>query len=136
MVTVSTVVQRAIKRSGVVPLGQAPSNAEVSDGVDAFNDMVFSWENKNIDIGHTTKGLNDTFPFADKHILGVTALLAINLAGTNGVDVGADVVRDAQKGWQALLSEYNEAPEDVEIDRGLTTTPSQNGFMSDFINDT
>lgn len=134
MATMRDVVIGGLKQTGVVPLGQAPENAEVADGLDVLNDMMHSWAANGVDITHTTKTLLETFPLADKHLAGVKAMLAIKICGTNGAQPSAATVLDAKYGWIALQAVYIVAPENPQIDRGLTTTPGQRFSGSDIIN--
>lgn len=134
MATMQHVVTRALKRLALVPLGGAADYRELQLGNFALNDMLSSWE---VDLGaaysHTDKDLTDVFPFDDEHIQGVAAMLAIRLLDEKGKESSASIEYDAKQGWLSLQATYIESPEDVEIDRGLTTTPSQALFQNDIL---
>ncbi len=134
MATMRDVVISGIRQTGLLPLGQAPNNAEVVDGLEALNDMMHGWKANGVDISHTTKTLLQTFPLADMHLSGVKALLAVKMCGVNGAEPSAATVLDAKAGWRALQAAYISAPENVQIDKGLTTTPGQRFANSDIIN--
>lgn len=134
MATMQHVATRALKRLGLVPLGGTADYRELQLANFALNDMISSWE---VDLGaafsHTDKDLTDVFPFDDEHVQGVAAMLAIRLLDEKGKESSPSIEYDARQGWLSLQASYVESPEDVEIDRGLTTTPSQALFQNDIL---
>jgi hypothetical protein len=133
MATMQHVVNRALKRLGLVPLGKAADFRELTTGNAALNDMLSSWES---DFGpaysHLDRDLSDAFPLDDEHIQGVSALLAERLLDEKGKEISDPIRRDARQGWLTLQSLYVEAPE-AEYDRGLTTTPLQANYNNDIL---
>jgi hypothetical protein len=119
MGTMSDVVTAALKRLRVINARRTPDAYAMDDGIKALNAMLHSWKGNGVDIGHMDLDSGDDFPLDDEHVQGVTAMLAIRLADSYGLEPAASIVRDATEGWSALLAEYVE-PGDAEIDNGLT----------------
>ncbi len=68
-------------------------------------------------------GLNDMFPLADKHVQGVKALLAVQLAPECGQEASATIQRAAERGRKLIIADYVKAPASQQ-DPGLTWMPS------------
>jgi hypothetical protein len=109
--TTADIVRGAYLRLGLIRANGQPTAAEADVGLIALNDMMFSWANDGVDIGHTALALSDTFSLDDKFHGGVKAMLAIRLAEENGDDLKPKLVDDAGQGWMALQAAYIEAPE-------------------------
>lgn len=125
MATVRDVVQGAYARLGLLPLGQNLDPDRAIQGLEAFSDMLSSWEAHGLDIGFLSPlGLSDDFPLDARHVQGVKALLAVQLASNSGVEALPAVQNEAKRGWNAILAQYIPAPE-ADQDRGLTCLPSQ-----------
>ncbi len=63
MTTVQTIVTRALRRGGVLQVGETPDAMESADALAMFNEMLFAWKAVSVDIGHSTAALTDTFLF-------------------------------------------------------------------------
>lgn len=137
MATMQQVIERAIRRMGVTDINQPVPVVEIAAALDPFNDMLHDWRNTlGSAYSHTTKALTDTFPLADRYVQGTAALLAFRLLDEKGKAISESLERDARRGWQSISASYIQAPEDVEIDTGLTTTPLQGSGEFDIINNT
>jgi hypothetical protein len=125
MATMQDIVERAIQRLGVTPIGQSPDPLEIQDGLDALNEMMHAWKRQlGTDYSHFTLGASAPFPLANKFRAGVAAMLAFRLLDEAGKQASEQLVRDARNGWTALQAHFVSSVEDVEIDPGLTTTPA------------
>lgn len=125
MTTMQDIVERAIQRTAIIPLGQSPDPLAIQDGLEALNEMMHSWKRHlGSDYSYFSLGLSDAFPMANKFRHGVAALLAFRLLDEAGKQPSAQLIKDARGGWLAIQSNFVASVEDVEIDPGLTTTPS------------
>ncbi len=125
MATVRDVVQGAYVRLGLLPLGQNLDPDRAAQGLEALNDMLASWAAHGLDIGFTSPlGLSEDFPLDARHVQGVKALLAVQLASNSGIEALPPVQNEAKRGWSAILAQYIPPPK-AEQDRGLTCMPSQ-----------
>ncbi|MEM8575526.1 MAG: hypothetical protein AAGF48_12925 [Pseudomonadota bacterium] len=120
MATMSDIVTRALKRLRVNNPRQTPDGVDISDGLDALNDMMHSWKGEGVDTDHDTLKLSDVFPLDDEHIQGVSALLAVRLASDHGTPIPDGVARDARMGWGALQAEFVKPAPDASFEPGLT----------------
>lgn len=63
MTTARDLVNRAIRRAGIVSIGDSVPAEDADTALDAFNDMLFGWKSKSVDIGHSAYTLNSTVMF-------------------------------------------------------------------------
>lgn len=134
MATMQDIVERAIQRMNVIPLGQSADPLSVQDGLDALNEMMHSWKRQfGSGYSYFTLGLSDSFPLANKFRHGVAALLAFRLLDEAGKQPSEHLIRDAKRGWMALQSNFVASVDDVEIDPGLTTTSSDSPRMANIL---
>ena len=63
MATVRDIITRTYKRLRVIAEGETPSASAMSDGLDALNDMIYSWATDGVDVLSQGFALNDTFVF-------------------------------------------------------------------------
>jgi len=122
MTTTNDIVTRALKRLRVVNPRETAEAIFASEGLQALNDMMASWKANGVDTGHETLTATDDFPLEPEHEQGVTALLAVRLAGDHGMEIDAGIERDASQGWDGLQAEFFTAPDGAEIDLALRRT--------------
>lgn len=111
------IVKRALKRLGVLAPGEDMDAADGADGNAALNAMIASWQNDGVDV-------SSDVPLPSRHEEGIVALLAVRLAPDYGKVPPAQVLSDAEKGWDSLLAEYIRPP-DAQFDTALLNMPSQ-----------
>jgi len=63
MTTARTIVERALKRARLLNATENASAADLSDGLDALNEMMFAWKGKGVDVAHQALAASDTFLF-------------------------------------------------------------------------
>jgi hypothetical protein len=111
------IVTRALKRLALVEPGESPAAADAADGLAALNAMLAGWEADGINV-------SPDVPLPAKHEEGVTALLAVRLAGDYGKEAGSQVYADARTGMARLEADYISAPLAV-FDSALVGMPSR-----------
>lgn len=119
MATASDIITRALKLVRAVPAGETPSDEEMTDALDALNDMLHSWALKGIDVGHTTLGLTDTVTLPDAYLKAVRYNLAVELAPEYGVPLAPEIVHQATIELSRLHIDQHSV-EEVDFDRTLT----------------
>lgn len=119
MATARDIVERALRKIGVVASDEAMTPDQAANGVDALNMMMHGWVMDGIDIAHTDLDAADEVPLQPQFIEGCVYLLAERLApdfSMQGFDVRAFKRR--------LSAAYLIIP-DARIDTGLRNTSSQ-----------
>lgn len=124
MATVEDIVNRALKRAGVLDAIETASADDAQYALDSLNEMMAGWQAKGVDVNHNTLTLVSTFPLDDMHQAGVIALLAAELADDYGQPVSQRLSEAATAGWRALEADYC-LPEPMRVDGSLAFTPSQ-----------
>ncbi|MFZ4748116.1 MAG: hypothetical protein ACOYLK_14710 [Sphingomonas sp.] len=61
MATVSAIIDRALKRAGVLDAGENASGADLADALTALNEIMRGWKGENVDIAHQDFVAADTF---------------------------------------------------------------------------
>lgn len=125
MATVRDIVVDALRKLGVVSEGIAPTAYYTLLGVNAYNDMLFGWEQDGLSYSkagvaysHAEQKQGDEFPLDDGHIEGVKALLAVKLAPEIAAEPPPVIVAQSVVGWNRLAGAYYEIP-DIKQDSGL-----------------
>jgi len=83
MTTVRDICTRALTRLGMNSAGETPSASDVSDALDALNDMLFGWQHEGVPLEHEAFVLDDTFFFLvpPRGVTG-TLIAALDYQGT------------------------------------------------------
>lgn len=116
MATATEIVTKALKRINVISGSEVPDASDMSDGKDALNAMIASWD---------AEGLSgDTLPLDKRYEQGIIAMLAVRMAEDFGKQVGPVLARDAENGWRALQAAFI-TPATPTFDYALTRTPSR-----------
>jgi hypothetical protein len=124
MTTASDIVSSALKMIGVVDANTTVDATDAEDGLTKLNDMIQSWAAKSVYTGAPVLALADEFPFEDHHVLGVKAMLAVQLAPDYQKEAPPLVQRNAREGWSAIFSDFF-VDEKTPVDLGLQGMPSQ-----------
>lgn len=109
-ITKGELVIRALKMLGVVDSITSPDPAEIADGLETLDAMVAEWENHGIRLGYqlTSDGVpvdpGDESGLADKHVMGVAANLAVNMAPLIGREAQPTIRSRAKLFYEGLLS--------------------------------
>lgn len=61
MPTAREIVERAMKRAGVIDAGENASANDLADGLTALNEMLYGWKGDGVDIAHQGFVSSDTF---------------------------------------------------------------------------
>ena len=76
MATINDIVTGALKRAELVDAIEAAEAHQTARGVDLLNQMMQALKGRGINVMWATQTLTSTFPLADEHVEGVTAMLA------------------------------------------------------------
>lgn len=124
--TMLAIVTGGYRRLGLLRNNETLEAEEAAIGLSALNGMMHNWRNYSVDIEHTSLDLADTFPLDEKYDDGVSAMLAVRVAGENGDEVPAQTARSASECWTSLLAEYGEfSSVTASFDAVLINLPSQ-----------
>lgn len=91
MTTVAELVTRALKLAGICGDGSAPSAEDMQNGVDTLNEMLFSWPNEGMDVGHVLSAAADTLYVDDAFLKAIRYALAVEILAEKGFDVPASI---------------------------------------------
>lgn len=111
MATATEIAKKALKRLGIVNAGETPSAVDVKDAVDAFADMVSSFESRVL--------TGDVLPFDSRFDAGLVAMLAESIAEDYSITPGPVLKRDAKDAWRAIKAHYTFVP-NSKFDLSLT----------------
>lgn len=114
MTTVRDVITTALRDIDAIDLADAPEADEYAEAETILTRLFYSWAADGMTItqsdGTTAVtlplDLNDDFPLADKHIEGVTAILAVRLARAYGAQVDPDLYRRSKRARQRLYADF------------------------------
>jgi hypothetical protein len=124
MATARDVVDGALKLLRRTGASGTASNEDAADCLTILNDLMASWASKGVDVNHYELELETPFSLDDKHVRGVKALLAVEVAAAFGVaEVPPYVARQAADGWVALCGDFFTVPE-ATFDTALVQAPS------------
>jgi hypothetical protein len=119
MATVRDIINAAMRKAKIIPLGDDPTAEEGAFGLDCYNDMMFAWEIEGLNLAHITQTLNDTVDLPDSHLEAVKLSLAERLADTYGASLGPQDTRRAEEGRNALRA-YHFSMADLGSDNPLS----------------
>lgn len=124
MTTLNDIITNAMRRIGVCPVGETPSAEEAAANLSVLNDMMLALPTKGVHTGWTALTLTNAFPLEDRHIEGVTWMLAEAIAPDYGHSLSAEQKKKAVNGWLALEADYK-ILERLRVDPLLVAMPSQ-----------
>lgn len=124
MTTARDIVTSALRQIQVLGARDPVDSDDMTIGLERLNDMLASWAGRGVDTGHYPLDEGQTFPLEERHVRGVKALLAREIAPDFGVGVPEHVAEAAFDGWIALQAEYI-VPPDASFDNGLVRVPSR-----------
>lgn len=122
MATTSDIIDGALRNLKVLDALNSASAEDAALALEKLNDMMHAWALKGVDINHYDLQLTSPFSLDDKHVRGVKALLAVELAADMGKDPSPAVLSVADAGWRGLLDEYL-MPDEVGVDDALRRIP-------------
>lgn len=131
--TVSQVVERALRRIGAVVGGNTVDATDAATMLTAYNAFMFGLPADGLTVldsadaayTHAVQALGDTFPLADKHFEGVSALVAMKgLGDFEQYQPSASLASDATNGMERLYADFLVIDE-VEMPRALIQLPSR-----------
>ncbi len=100
---VLAIVTDALRQIGVIGETQDPSADQGQDAVTRLNDMMATMAEDDIDLGWNPKSTTaDTVVLPLGHVETIKALLAVNLAGSYGVEPPLAVTAAARTGYNRL----------------------------------
>ncbi|MGD9664221.1 MAG: packaged DNA stabilization gp4 family protein [Novosphingobium sp.] len=125
MTTARDIIERAMRRIGVVAMDEAMTADQAASAVNALNDMMHGWSAHGIAYTHADIGLNDAFPIDDKWRNATVMLLAERLAPDYGISMASadDSLRALQAGFMVIP--------DATIPSALLRTSSQRDLALD-----
>ncbi len=104
MTTNLDIVTDAYRMVNIIPMQSAPSAELGSAGLRRLNSMLAFWASDGIDLGWFSQDdLTADAPLDDAVLEGVTANLAVRLAGTAGVQAPPEVRQTALDAYSTLL---------------------------------
>ncbi len=123
MATAADIIQGALLKIGVTPIGQEVDANQASHALDELNDMLHGFAAADADLTHTTLAMQDTFALDDEFIGPVKDLLADRVAPVyqTAHPHRADVVR----GRARLMAAYQTLTA-MEVDGAALNLPSVN----------
>lgn len=102
MASATEISTRALRRIGVVAPDESPSGQDVESSTEALTAMINSWE---------AEGLAaDAIPLDARFEQAVVAMLAVRIAEEYGKTPGPILMRDADRGWDALCAAFIAVP--------------------------
>lgn len=113
MISARDIIQRALRRLGVVAVDEPMTADMAASGLDAFNDMIWGWKAEGIDLGQFEFELATPWSLGREYVEAAVTLLAERLAPDYGV-AGPDGTAA-----RATLAKAALCDETVAIDRGL-----------------
>lgn len=120
MATAAQIVDRALRKIGVVASDTAATADESANGLEALNMMLAAWKLAGVDISHTALAAGDTFPLADEYEEGTVYLLASRIAP----DYEVPQAFDADDWFRKIQAAYTSITA-ATIPTSLTRMPSQ-----------
>ena len=127
MATMRDICTKALERLFVVAADETPNASDIASALDMANALLAQLSARDVHTGAGTQTLSDTFPLEEKHRLGFTAYLAVNLAGDFGKEANATLQMQAAEGKQLIAADYF-APEPLRVDSALQYMPSQRRY--------
>lgn len=120
MTTVRDIITRAYRKIGVVAMGEAVPADEMQHGVDVFNDMLWGWKPRGVDIQHEGLDASDDFALDRQFHEGAVYVLASRLSP----DFSAPQGFDADDWFRALQAAFI-VIDKVNFPETLTYLPSR-----------
>lgn len=125
MATALDIITGAMRKLGVLELGETPSGDEGAAVLDSLNDLCNSWTGKDVHTGFSTlSSTADEFILDERHHGAVKALLAEYIAPDYSVAVTPELRKQAYEGWLMIRADYRPI-ETLQADAGLQALPSQ-----------
>lgn len=120
MPTATEIVERALKRLGILDPDENPEAKEAKEGLSALNGMLAQWAQEDCDLGYSLPlGLQSEISDYQQ-VEAITNNLAVRLAAEYAVEVRRDVWDAAYTSKTTLQATLAE-PENVKLDDGLVS---------------
>ena len=117
--TPNDVIKSALSLLGVLAESETPTAEQASDGLDALNDMLASWETQGLDLGHYEVDLNDEMTISPQARKGVKYNLALEIAPNYEIEPKMIVSLHARQAYASLFA-CNHEIQDKVLDSTLT----------------
>lgn len=120
MATVEQIVSRAFRKMGVSGTGNALTDEEIAEGVDALNMMIHAWRLEGVELSWTDQAATEVFSLPSEYHEGVVYLLASRLSPDYQVppSFNADTWFRSIQAWDFSIGE-------ADIPGGISRLPSQ-----------
>lgn len=116
----SDIVHAALRKIGVLGVGDAASADDARDTLFALNVMMHGWKARGVDVAHSDLALADDFPLPPQFHEGAVYLLASRIAP----DYERPQAFDADDWFRTLQAAYATMPE-LTVPPALTRPPSR-----------
>ena len=127
MATSTDVIRGALRLIGVLAIGQTPTAAEMSQALDALNDMLATWPDQGVDIDPSPVGLGEDLGYPSNHIAPIRYSLALELATEYEKPV-SQVLAMKQNRYFRGLQAYYAAPALLSVDPALSPYYNPNSY--------
>lgn len=120
--TAADIVTRASRRINVLAAEEALTSAEMVDGLQILNDLLFAFYAMGIQYVHVALAQTDTVNVPDEQVRNVILMLCSELADDFGLTVGQKLAEDIRSAKLELQSAYlviNPAVPDKALRRRL-----------------
>lgn len=128
MTTAADICTGAMRMLALLDATESPSAADAATCLERLNDMISGWAAQGVDTSHWPMTLASVFSLEDRHVGGVKAMLAVQIAGDFGAEINPSVQINAEKGWAGVEAEYIQPP-NTTFDTALIWTRGQRGLF-------
>lgn len=124
MATALEIISGALALLGWLPAGEEPAPDDAALALTGLNDMLASWEGKDVHIGASVLKLTDELPMEARHVGGVKALLAVWVAEPFRTPVSGSLQSRADAAWRMIQADFRPLDE-LRVDVGFQLMSSQ-----------
>ena len=125
MTTAIEVINRAMRKIGILGAGNTSSAGDTTKGLDNLNSMLHGFELKGIKLNHVDLASADSLPYPANHIKPITDCLVKELYREYQRPIGAMDAQAADDGMRELQNYYIES-QDLKCDPMIAAYYSPN----------
>lgn len=129
MATVDSVVTRALKEIGVLAAGEVANGDDLTDAIEALNQMLAAWPHDGIKVPVFTLNSGETLPYPENHTDPIMFNLAVRLSGMFESNLRPATIGFAENGYRNLQNYYVSPPE-MDLDDMLHPYYAPNRYFS------